>query len=399
MKKGRSIFGLLGIFLSVFLIGTPHLMAQSPKVLKIGVSTTLTGPASFIGWHDKNAAILTAEEINERGGVTIKGEKHKVELEIFDNETKPAKAVEGMRLFAEKGIHISLGPQLTPITLAALKFNEELKIIFASYNTTPEVFEQGNKLLLSATANQKWTMGLSTYTAVKLLKVKRVALLLDTSGFGRSVEKRFSEYFKKFGGEIVAVEWYDMGSTDFYPQLTRLKAKNPDGIQIGGAAAEVVTLIRQAREVLGKKILILGSDYVKFDQLKKAGMEVSENTLIPLSGFHVIDNKARTEFIKKYKDRFSSDPETYAAILRDEMLYLTRAAEIAGTATDPFKIREAVDKAIVELDTQGRLISGAHGGFLPSGVAKNYYISSNLLQNGKLVRIKTISSLKEIGLE
>ena len=109
--------------------------------MKIGVSATLTGPSSYLGWHDKNAAILTAEEINERGGLTIKGEKYRVELEVFDNETKQAKAVEGMRLLAQKGIHISVGPQLTPITLAALKFNEELKILFASYCTTPDVFE------------------------------------------------------------------------------------------------------------------------------------------------------------------------------------------------------------------------------------------------------------------
>jgi branched-chain amino acid transport system substrate-binding protein len=399
MGKARLILWTLGISLSAFLMATPCLLAQGPKVLKIGVSATLTGPASFLGWHDKNAAILTAEEINEGGGVTIKGEKYKVELELFDNETKPAKAVEGMRLFAAKGIHISVGPQLTPISLAVLKFNEELNILFASYSTTPEVFEEGNKLALSATANQKWTMGLSTYTAAKILKMKKAALLLDTSGHGRSVEKRFSEYFKKFGGEVVAVEWYDLGSTDFYPQLTQLKAKNPDVIQFGGAAAEAVTLIRQAREILGKEILLMGSDYFKLDQLKKAGLEVSENTLIPLSGFHLIDNKAHEEFFKKYKDRFGSDPETYAGIVHDEMLYLTRAAEIAGTATDAFKIRESVDKAMVELGGQGRLISGAHGGFLPSGVAKNYYISSNLMQNGKLVRKMTISSLKEIGLE
>ena len=112
-----------------------------------------------------------------------------------------------------------------------------------------------------------------------------------------------------------------MGSTDSYPQLTRLKAKNPDVIQFGGAAAEAVNLIRQAREVLGKKVLLMGSDYFKFDQLKKAGLDVWENTLIPLSGFDVIDNKAHEEFVKEYKARFGAEPETYSGLVHDEILY------------------------------------------------------------------------------
>ncbi|HYB21918.1 MAG TPA: hypothetical protein VEH09_13365, partial [Thermodesulfobacteriota bacterium] len=127
------------------------------------------------------------------------------------------------------------------------------------------------------------------------------------------------------------------------------------------------------------------------------GLDVSENTLIPLSGFHVIDTKARNDFFQKFKDRFQAEPETYAALIHDEILYMTRAAEIAGTATDAYKVREAVDKAMVELESQGRLIAGAHGGFLPSGLAKKYYNSANLLRDGKLVRVKTISDLKEIG--
>jgi len=397
MKKRGKLFYLPIVFSLALLSCPPHLTAQTPKVLKIGISATLTGPASYIGWHDKAGATLTAEEVNERGGVTLRGEKHKLELELFDNESKPAKAVEGMRMFAEKGIHLNAGPQLTAMAYAVMKFNEELKVLFATYLNTPEVFEQGNKLILGASVIMTYTLGLSTYTASKILNAKRAALLLDTTGHGRSIEKHFTEYFRKFGGEVVAVEWYDLNSTDFYPQLTRLKSKNPEAIQFGGMSAEAVTLIRQAREILGKKVLLIGSNYFKLDQLKKAGLDVSENTLIPLSGFHVIDTKARNDFFQKFKDRFQAEPETYAALIHDEILYMTRAAEIAGTATDVYKVREAVDKAMVELESQGRLIAGAHGGFLPSGLAKKYYNSANLLRDGKLVRVKTISDLKEIG--
>lgn len=391
--------GVAFSFLFLFLPVSISAQTSGEKFLKMGVSASLTGPSSYLGWHDKGGTILAAEEVNERGGITLRGEKYRLELEMFDNETKPAKAVEGMRMFSEKDIHLNAGPQLTALAYAAMKFNEELKILFGSYCTTPEVFEQGNKLILSATSNQKWSVGLGAYTAAKILNVKRVAQLLDTTGHGRSVEKHFAANFKKFSGEIIAVEWYDLNSTDFYPQLTRIKAKNPDAVKFGGMSAEAVTLIRQSREVLGKKILLIGSDYFKMDQLKKAGLDVSENTLIPLSGFHIIDTKARNDFFKRFKERFAAEPETYAACAHDEILWLSRAVEIAGTEKDVFKIREAADRAMIELESQGRLIGGVHGGFLPNGVGKKCYNSANILRDGKLVRLKTIEDLKEIGLE
>ena len=140
MKRERRKYIFLSVVISLFLICNPgSLIAQTPegKIIKMGVSATLTGPASYLGWHDKNGTTLAAEEINERGGIHLKGEKHKLELEFFDNETKPAKAVEGMRMFAEKGIYVCAGPQLTPLAYAVMKFNEELKVLFGCYSTTP----------------------------------------------------------------------------------------------------------------------------------------------------------------------------------------------------------------------------------------------------------------------
>jgi branched-chain amino acid transport system substrate-binding protein len=400
-KAKQTCFYFCWAFFFGLICSPADLLAQTSagKGIKFGVSATLTGPASYLGWHDKNGTTLAAEEINERGGINLKGEKHKLELEFFDNETKPAKAVEGMRMFAEKGIHACAGPQLTPLAYAVIKFNEELKVIFGCYSTTPEVFEQGNKLILSATMNQKWSIGLAAYTAAKVLNLKKAALLVDTTGYGRAVEKHFTMNFKKFGGEVIAVEWYELKSTDFYPQLTRLKAKNPETLMFGGMSAEAVILIRQSREILGKKVLLIGSDYFKMEQLKKAGLEVSENTMIPLSGFHIIDSPARQSFYKKFQDRFRAEAETYGACAHDEVLWISRAMEIAGTNIDAFKIREAADQAMRELEAKGLLIGGAHGGFLPNGQAKKYYIGTNILRDGKLERLKMITDLKEIGLE
>jgi branched-chain amino acid transport system substrate-binding protein len=48
----------------------------------------LTGSVPVVGASCKNAAELAVKEINDAGGLDIKGKKYPVELLIEDNETK-----------------------------------------------------------------------------------------------------------------------------------------------------------------------------------------------------------------------------------------------------------------------------------------------------------------------
>lgn len=52
------------------------------------------------------------------------------------------------------------------------------------------------------------------------------------------------------GMELVASQFYELGTTDFYPQLTRVLAENPDLIDVTPTpAAQTGLIVKQAREM------------------------------------------------------------------------------------------------------------------------------------------------------
>ena len=68
-----------------FLCMEPHAIAK-PKALRIGFLTGLTGFASDSERVHLQGAELARDMINEKGGVTIKGEKYLVELVPEDHK-------------------------------------------------------------------------------------------------------------------------------------------------------------------------------------------------------------------------------------------------------------------------------------------------------------------------
>src|SRR5512135_2770474 len=75
-------------------VGTEAYAAPAAsKTLKIAVMTSLTGMMSA-GYKDISESVKPTERfINEKGGVTINGEKYRVELVVYDDQSSPPGAV------------------------------------------------------------------------------------------------------------------------------------------------------------------------------------------------------------------------------------------------------------------------------------------------------------------
>jgi ABC-type branched-subunit amino acid transport system substrate-binding protein len=97
MKKVRSIpvvFCVL-LVLGVFLFSmsfTNNANAQT-KTLKIGLITSVTGPMAPGFRAFVEAAKPAQDMMNQRGGVTVKGQKYLVEILTTDDQSSPPGAV------------------------------------------------------------------------------------------------------------------------------------------------------------------------------------------------------------------------------------------------------------------------------------------------------------------
>jgi branched-chain amino acid transport system substrate-binding protein len=66
--------------------------AQDARSFRIGVITSLTGPAAAFGQAHKNGYAVAVAELNARGGILGKA----IELLYYDDQSKPDQAVQGV---------------------------------------------------------------------------------------------------------------------------------------------------------------------------------------------------------------------------------------------------------------------------------------------------------------
>src|SRR5512139_1637541 len=87
-----SVVVSVGVSLLSLLLACPASSAET-KSLKIGLITSVTGPMAP-GFRALVEAAKPAEDlINQRGGVTIKGQKYRVEIVTTDDQSSPPGAV------------------------------------------------------------------------------------------------------------------------------------------------------------------------------------------------------------------------------------------------------------------------------------------------------------------
>jgi len=354
----RKFFAcLIGCLLCI-----PGTMAlASSDVVKIGLIADLTGGGALYANQNKLGTLLAEEDINKAGGITIGGKKYQVKMAIEDGETKPSVAVKCLRTLANEGVHCVVCGG-TKMVMALIGQNEDLEIILYTYSTTPALTQKGNKLLLRSYPTQEWLAGILGYAAAVDCKLKRVALLNTNDDYGNSYKAEFSKVFTGHGGEIIADEVFKHGDPDFYSQLTSIKSKNPDGIQLGGFTGDAPVILRQSREILGD-IRLLGCDYYKTDTFI-ASKELARDFVFTQACIHVIESPEKEAFVKKYKDRGGIDP-IWGALTYERVRCFARAMEIANTSTDVKAIRNAMEKAAKEAVTLGGVVD-----WLPNGDVK-----------------------------
>ena len=173
----------------------------------------------------------------------------------------------------------------------------------------------------------------------------KVAILQDTGndyskGLADAFEKTYTD--SKIGGTVVTREYYQSKDTDFQAVLTTLKSKDFDVLYVPGYYEEVGLIIKQARE-MGITQPIVGGDGLSSDKLAAlAGNSSNLSNVYYTSHFSTLSKDADVQaFVKAYKEKYGSNPDTFAALSYDATQLLMKAIEKAGS-TDPQAITKAL---------------------------------------------------------
>ncbi len=321
--------------------------------VRIGVITSLTGSLAAFGEAHKNGYAIARDEINAKGGLLGK----KVELDIYDDQSKPDQAVQGVsKLVDQDHVTIILGSYSSENTKAILPAVTQRQIpLIMPTATADNVMESKSPWVFRICA------GANDYarTTIAFLKdmgaPKTMAIVYENTNFGQSNMKSMTAAAKQAGIDLVAVESYEAKSPDYKAVLQRVKKANPEVIYFCSYLLDATTLMRQAREMdLNPKYYTsagTGFAAAEFPTAKGAGKN-AEYTFSVSQWLPEAKWAGSKEFDAEYFKRFNSHPAYHAMQAYSALRVAAQAISDAKSA-ESGKIRDAIKNLNMDMTPFG----------------------------------------------
>lgn len=308
------------------------------EFIKVGEYVSLTGNTATFGQSTDRGVQIALDEINAAGGVLGK----KIKVIVEDTQSKPETSKTAvLKLIKQDHVVALIGEIASSRTLAAAPEAQRSQVpMITPGSTNPAVTEKGDYIFRICFIDPFQGQVMAKFASQEL-KSKRAAILTDVKNdYSVGLAKNFKDVFTQAGGEIVAEESYSEGDTDFKPQLTAIKNKNPDILVVPGYYTEVGIIANQARE-LGMQQPMIGGDGWDSAQTISIGGKAIEGSYF--TNHYAADdpNPVVQEFRKKYEERFKETPDAMAALGYDTMRLLADAIKRAGT-TEGKALRDAI---------------------------------------------------------
>jgi len=244
-------------------------LPEAPDYILLGGSLPMTGPAAEAGIALKQGIEIALDEINEKGGVYIKmyGKKVPIKYLFEDCQSKPDVGVSVIeKLITKDKVHMIVGGDAfhSSVTMAIMELAPKYNIPI--YSIEPVSYEISKKILNDPVRYKyffktSWPAIAYAKGAFDLFKMlmdtgkydpanKKIAYVVEDTDYGRSNADINQEYMEEIGWEIVTYEVVPLGHTDFYPQLSKIKASEPSWVfTCFTALSSGVAFMKQFREV------------------------------------------------------------------------------------------------------------------------------------------------------
>lgn len=365
------------------------------KELVLGVNDALTGPGAVYGLPQSNAVKMAADEINAKGGIKVGADVYKLKVISNDDKANPTEATNSVRKLIDRdNVKYLLGFCCSGSTSAVASFIEKENVVMLVGNAAERAITAKGIPNLFRTRPPADFTGAAAGTFVAKRGAKNIAVIgsLDVSFYTQYLDA-FEREINKAGGKIVAKETFGLKDRDMTPQLTKVRALNPDALLILGYVEPAAFVYRQATE-LGMKLPRYGFTSGSEEQfLRVATSEQMEGVwdLRPTElTVEALDANAKT-YVTNYTSKFGTAPSPSSPYAYDQVYVLKNAIESAGGADDTKKVIAAIRKLAVPKEAVMKYLPTAGTMFDVNGQA---YTSNGAFQwqKGKWVYISDLPS-------
>lgn len=310
--------------------------AAEGDTIRIGVTTALTGPSPLNGQRTKEGVTMAVEEINANGGVAGK----MLEAVIEDDGATTSGTMNSVNKLLSENVVALIGPHMSSNVVAVQDQLKNQKMPFLYGGSSPTLLDLNNEYGFRVRPSDSLACKIACKYLTDKLQCKNIGMIFDNDNWATSAKDVVEATLKEQGVGFIC-EGYNTGDKDMTGQLTKLKNSGIDALIIWGHDAEIAIIAKQIKEV-GIDTPIMGSaGFAMSTVLDLIDPSVSEGICSVSEFTPYSDDERVSGFVKRYHDKYNSDPDLYSAAYYDAVYLLKDAIERAGS-TEPDQLRTAL---------------------------------------------------------
>lgn len=349
IRRARCIV-LVATFFAFFVFLQVSIGKATPKEVVIGVVGSLSGPGSEAYSLNVKGSRLAVDWINQKGGVTVKGEKYTLKLIEADAQgtIEGTVAAANKLVFSDKVKFIAGAMPPPPFVGAYSKIVEDNKV-YRVLQIALGISTELNPTMTYTVGTFPSTLGaFAGYdTLVELYpKAKKVALVCpEDPGAFEELENQ-KKLAAAHGLTVVVEATHQFGAVDFYPMWTKILAAKPDVVIVHATIPQWGgSILKQGRELGYKGVFMVPN------------CNIDPNILAEIAGAYATDyigvnydprnlatmTPEMKEMAKLVKAKFGSESPMDYFVGIEGIWMLAQAIEHAQSL-DPTVVRDSFDK-------------------------------------------------------
>jgi len=361
----------------------------APKTLKVGILADLSGFLSVFYIEATHDLQLTADYINEKGGVTIQGQKYNIELVIRDSKSSPDGALAAAnQLIFQDQVKYAIGP-IAFEGAATTPLFEQNKILHIFNTTTTSHLEIGPDWPYAFTGDDSaldFSAVLFKIGKKEFPNAKTCVMILPDDGTEPYLMPSVTPILQSMGYTILnggKAVLYPNDMQDFSPVVSKLNSINPDIMFQPEAAPPAVYGILGGIRASGNKVVYIPTLFPgdPNNVIKAVGSDAATNFAF-LN--YTKDDPGYGPILKELIKRLKPDAPFFTFTLGNCLMVLTNVMEKANSL-DVEKIKAKWES----LDTIDSVYgTGKVGGLKTFGrrCSVTWPEPYNMTMNGKIIK-------------
>ena len=285
LVAGFTIVVMLGVLLFEATNCT-SVQAAEVKTIKIGGLFGLTGFFSAFDQVQEQEARLTADIINENGGIKVKGQQYNIKLITYDFKSTMDGVTSGAnKLVFQDGVKFMIAPSafFSPPTREICEPNKVIRGETFITDTPQELGAGMDYTFLCHNSAFEHAIWSATYLKQAYPEVKSLVWLHPDDGNQAYVFEKEKVYLQQAGYSIVGnMMTFANETADFSPIAVKIVAAKADGIfMANGTPLHAGNLLKAVRQLGSNLPFVYAGDTAPTDIIAIAGANASNNFFSP----------------------------------------------------------------------------------------------------------------------